>query len=299
MHRVVWIKTKCSNYYRFIKSIQCLGVNILEIKYNDNYVFLKIYSDEFDIINKYLISYNFKIVNNTGIFLIKDIIKANILFFVACLLGIISFCIFKEAVVSIRVNHDKQEIRSLIMDELFDNGIKVLSFKKNYNELNKIKQKILDEYEDKIDWLEFQINGMELIVNIEERIITDTSKDNKVCDIVAKKNGVISNILLSSGEAVVMINDYVRTGDTLITGIIKNNDEYKNIVCASGSVFATTWYTVSVSVPLNYYETVLTGKKKYNFVWENNGNKKNILKKRFNNYESKYRTLLKIFDKKL
>ena len=196
----------------------------------------------------------------------------------------------------INIIHENKEIRELIKEELDEYGIKVLSFKKSYKELDKIRQEILDKYPDKLDWMEFEIDGLIINVRIEERIITDTTKDDKVCDIVAVKSGIINDILIENGEILVNINDYVKEGDTLVTGIVKYNEEEKRLTCASGEIYATTWYTVNVKIPFNYNEYIETGKKKYNIIWENNGNKHLLLRERFTNYNSYLKNILKVFD---
>lgn len=144
--------------------------------------------------------------------------------------------------------------------------------------------------------MEFEVRGMVINVKIEERIITDIKKNDRVCDIVAKKNGVINEIKIEQGEGLVNINDYVKEGDILIRGSVKYNEEDKRYTCASGEIYATTWYTGSISIPFKYYEYEKQNDKRYNLVWEYNDNKHEIFKNRLENYESNYKTLLKIFD---
>ena len=81
---------------------------------------------------------------------------------------------------------------------------------------------------------------------------------------IAKKEGIILSIISSEGEVVKTINDYVKKGDILISGIIKKDDEEKNRVCAIGNVIAETWYQVSVEIPYNYKETIYTKEYKKN-----------------------------------
>ena len=144
--------------------------------------------------------------------------------------------------------------------------------------------------------MEFEVKGMVINVKIEERIITDIKKDDRVCDIIAKKNGVINEIRIEQGEGLVNINDYVKEGDVLIRGSVKYNEEDKRYTCANGEIYATTWYTGSISVPFKYYEYEKQNDKRYNLVWEYNENKHEVFKNRLENYESNYKTLLKIFD---
>ena len=296
MNKIIWVRSKCSDYYRFISKVQYLNINILDIKYENNYVYLKIDSKYLEKLNKYLVSYKFRVVNVTGIYKVIELLKKNYIFVICLFIGIILFLVFSNMIVKINIIHENKDIREIISDELDEYGITVLSFKKSYSELDKIREEILDKYPDKLDWMEFDVNGMVLNVRIEERIITDTSKSDKVCDLVATKSGVINDILVSEGEVKVNINDYVREGDTLVSGIITYNEEDKRYTCASGRIYATTWYTASVSIPLEYKEYVETGKKKYNIVWEVDGNKKKILKDRFTSFNSSLSNILRVFD---
>ena len=296
MNKVLWVKCKCDDYYKFINKIKYINIKILEIKYEQGYIYLKIDSKYLDKLNKYLISYKFSVVKETGVYDILNKIKRNYIFCICLLIGVILFFIMSNMVVKINIIHESKEIREIIADELDEYEIKVLSFKKSYKELDKIRQEILDKYPDKLDWMEFDVDGMIINVRIEERIITDTSKSDKVCNLVAAKSGIINDIKVEKGEVLVNINDYVKDGDILVTGVINYNEEMKRTTCASGEVYATTWYTVDVKIPFEYSEYVETGKKKYNIVWENNQNKHQILRERFNSYNSYLKNILKVFD---
>ena len=296
MNKVLWVKCKCDDYYKFINKIKYVNIKILEIKYEQGYIYLKIDSKYLDKLNKYLISYKFNVVKEIGIFDILNKIKRNYIFCICLFIGVILFFIMSNMVVKINIIHENKEIREIIKDELDEYGIKVLSFKKSYKKLDKIRQEILDKYPDKLDWMEFDVDGMIINVRIEERIITDTSKDDKVCNLVAAKSGIINDIKVEQGEVLVNINDYVKDGDILVTGVINYNEEMKRTTCASGEIYATTWYTVDVKIPFEYSEYVETGKKKYNIVWENNQNKHQILRERFTSYNSYLKNILKIFD---
>ena len=224
---IVWISSKCDNYYRLIRKIECLSIKIYEVKYIKQVLYLKVTKKDYEKISKYIVSYKFKIVRNTGINKLIENIKQEKIFVISLVVGLLVFLCLKNLIVKVNIVHENSDIRELIKDELDSNGIKVLSFKKSYKKLEKIKQSILDKYPDKLDWIEFEVKGMVLSVKIEERIITDTSKSDKVCDVVAKKNGVISDIKVENGDVLVLINDYVREGNTLISGVVKYNEEDK------------------------------------------------------------------------
>ena len=296
MNKIIWVKCKCDDYYKFINKLQCIKIKVLEIKYENKYIYLKIENKYLDKLNKYLVSYKFSIVKEIGVYNLFKKIKNNYIFFICILLGGVLFLILSNLVIKINIIHENSEIREIIKDELDEYGIKVLSFKKKYKELDKIRNEILDKYPNRLDWMEFDVDGMIINVRIEERIITDTSKDDKICNLVASKSGIINDILVEQGEVKVNINDYVNEGDVLVGGVITYNDETKRVTCASGEVYATTWYTVDVKIPFEYTEYIETGAKKYNIIWEYNENKHQILRDRFDSYNSNLKNVFKIFD---
>ena len=222
---IVWIESNCDNYYRLISKVEALSIKIYEVKYIDKMLYLKVTKKDYEKINKYIISYKFKIIKNTGLNKLLDYIKKEKIFIISLLIGLIFFICLKNMIFKINIIHENSSIRELIKDELDENGIKVLRFKKSYKRLDEIRQKILDKHPDKLDWMEFEVRGMVINVKIEERIITDIKKNDRVCDIVAKKNGVINEIKIEQGEGLVNINDYVKEGDILIRGSVKYNEE--------------------------------------------------------------------------
>ena len=189
---IVWIESNCDNYYRLISKVESLSIKIYEVKYIDKKLYLKVTKTDYEKINKYIISYKFKIIKNTGINKVLDYIKKEKIFLISLFVGLIFFVCLKNMIFKINIIHENSSIRELIKDELDENGIKVLRFKKSYKKLDEIRQKILDKHPDKLDWMEFEVKGMVIKVKIEERIITDIKKDDRVCDIVAKKSGVIN-----------------------------------------------------------------------------------------------------------
>ncbi|NLI67445.1 MAG: sporulation protein YqfD [Bacilli bacterium] len=74
--------------------------------------------------------------------------------------------------------------------------------------------------------------------------------------LVAKKSGIIKKMLIKNGQIVVNVNDFVKKGDLLVSGIIdlnENEDEEnkeKITMRAEGKVYANTWYEVTVSSEL-------------------------------------------------
>lgn len=299
MNKTIWVKTKCQDYYSLINKLKYLNINIINIKEEETNLYLKIKEVDVKKLQKFLPNYKFIKYKRSGIYYLIDITKRHYIYFICLIIGIILFLILSHTIVKINIIHENKEIREILQEELKDQGITIPSFRKNYVELEKIKNKILRKYPDKLDWLEIESSGMIYNIRVEERIITDLKKNNKYCDIVAKKDGTISNIKLLNGELAIGINDYVRKGDTLIKGNVNlNNIDVRN-TCAKGEIYAEVWYKVNVSVPFKHYESKKTGKRKMNLIYDNGNIKKRILVPRFKYYESSYKPILKILNRTL
>lgn len=205
-------------------------------------------------------SYNIKIINRFGVaklryLLLKYKYILSFLFLTLGLMIILSHFIF-----FIDVIHSKEEIRELVENDLKEFGISKYRFRVSYAKKEEIRNKILEKEKDKIEWLEIDRIGTRYIVNVEERLIKDNKVDNEVRDIVAKKDAMILNIQAETGEIVRKKYEYVRKGDTIVSGTIKNKEDEVSKVKAEGKVYGEVWYSVTVELPKKYYEEKKTGK---------------------------------------
>lgn len=291
MNKKLIIYTKCNNKNKLLIKIYELGISIKNIKYSNNIIEFEVNYDDYNRINKYIKSYKFNIKDNLGIYKIIDILKIKKVFILNILLFFIILYILSHTIISVNVIHSKKYIRDLVSNSLDDYGIKKFSWKKDYNEIQKIKKKILDKYPKNIEWLEIEQIGMIYKVRVEEKIVTDIKDNNTNCHIIAKNDATITKIISDRGQAVVNTNDYVKKGDILISGEIKFNDEVKNNTCAFGKIYGEVWYTVDVNLPRDYEEYKYTGKKRYNFMID----KTKIFKSRLSNYKTKKKKILSIF----
>ena len=80
--KTIWVKAKCSNYYHFLSKVQYLNVNILEIKYEDNYIYLKTLAEDISKLQKYLVSYKFEIIKTNGLSNCLNKVRKNYIFLV-------------------------------------------------------------------------------------------------------------------------------------------------------------------------------------------------------------------------
>lgn len=157
-------------------------------------------------------------------------------------------------------------MKKILLEELSNNGLKLYKFKKNYKELQIIKDKILKKYQNEIDWIEIENIGTKYIVRYEPRLNNPKMHNNKYRHIIALKNAIIYNLDIKSGQIVKNKNDYVKRGDIIVSGYISLNNSVKDTVSSDGFVYGEVWYEVTVTYPLKYKEEILTGKDKNVYV---------------------------------
>ena len=303
MKSYILIKTKNLNINEIVLKLNQINVNVYLSYINNNYLYLKIDYLDYKKVLKYYKYLNFKIERYYGKKYFITILKKYYLIFLSIIL-IFSFLYFSSfIIVDIKIDHENEKIVKLLNEELESFGIKKFTIRKNFNELNKIKDIIKENNKDNIDWLEIEVKGMKYIIKVEERLINKKEIKNNYCNVYAKKSGLIQNIDTYKGQNVVKINNYVKEGDLLISGDITLNEEIKNQVCAEGEVYAQVWYNVKVSIPFTYYEKEKTNKKRNNIVININDKDYVIFTNRLENFESKKKLIfeglgIKIFLRK-
>ncbi len=259
----ILLKVKGKNINRFIKKLTTKKISILSLKYiNKDEALILIYKKDYEKILKIKTIYDVLEKDIFGFIKIKKKLKLNCHLIIITLFSLAFFITLTNMIFDVEVVHTNKEIRDLIKGELKENGIKKYSFKKNYNEKEKIKEKILNKYPDKIEWLEILEKGTKYIVKIEKRTIVKPKNNNKPRNIVAKKDAIIKKVTASKGVIEKDTDDYVKKGDIIINGDIILNEKSKGQVRAEGKVYGEVWYVIKTSYPFVYSEEKLTGKSK-------------------------------------
>lgn len=262
----VALKIKGKNINRFIKRLTTRKINILSLKYiNDNEAKIIIYKKDYEEVLKVKSIYEVLEEDVFGYLKIQRALKLNKHLIIFLLIGYLIFLTLTHMVFDIEVVHSNKDIRNLIKDELKANGITKYTFKKSYQELNKIKEKILNDHPDEIEWLEIETQGTKYIVRVEEREIVKEKDNNKPRNIVAKKDAVIKKTIASKGDIVRNTDDYVKKGDIIVNGEIMLEDKSMGKVKAEGKVYGEVWYVTKTEYPFVYYEEKETGNTKENY----------------------------------
>ncbi len=279
------IKVTGRNINNFLKRLINNNISIEKvIPISHKEIDLIINYQDLDKVLKLKTIYNIKIVRYYGKLRIIKRIKKDIFILSSLLISLLLIYTLSNVIFKVEVIHSNKNIIKLVTKELEDNGIKKYKFVKNYQEIEKIKNKILEENKDTLEWLEIIREGTKYTIRVEERIINNKPKDNKIYNIVASKNAVIKNIYAESGEKVRSINTYVKKGDIIISSDITLPNNEKISKTASGKVQGEVWYNINIEYPYQYHEIKYTGNKKKVLVL-------NLLNKRISFFDfHKYKT---------
>jgi len=219
--------------------------------------------------------YRLSFVNKKGYpFLVKRLISKKPLL-IALLLSILFIFVISNMVWEVKVTGVPKEIEEKIVKQLNEYGVHPGSWMLSLDSPKEIQQNLINDVPELL-WVGVDQKGTTLFLDGVEKIVVKKEAPEKPRNLVATKKGVIKNMYVARGVPKVAVNDYVKPGDVLVSGILDERDasqdsedeeeekESRNLklVPAEGEIIANTWYEVSVTVPLNANREVLTGEKK-------------------------------------
>ena len=116
---------------------------------------------------------------------------------------------------------------------------------------------------DEIAWISVNMTGTVAHVQVRENL---GSKENRpgvsgASNVVAREDGQITEVRVRSGSAAVGVNDVVRRGELLISGIIAVGEDSIRYEHAEGTVLAKVRRQICVEIPLYREEKVYTGEE--------------------------------------
>lgn len=249
-----------NNYIKWLisKKINIIKLNI--IKHNELHIIID-YKD-FNLLTKYSQIYKVIIIKKYGRLKFFDIIKNNNIILICILVSIVFLYFLSNIIFSIDIVYNNQELVSMIENELEKYNIKKYKFKKKYKYIEEVKEKILDDNKDILEWIEIEEDGTKYVVRLVERKKENIKKEYLYQSVVASKDAIIKSIKAYSGEKIKNINDYIKKEEVVINGILTKPDGTNLYTRATGIILGEVWYKVSIEYPLYYHEESITGKSK-------------------------------------
>ena len=217
---------------------------------------------DYPLLNKYSRTYKVTIIKKYGKLRLFDMLNNNKIMLSCLILSIVFLYMLSNIIFSIDIIYNDKEIVTLITNELNKYDIKKYSKKKSFTYLNKVKEAILKDNKDTLEWLEIEESGTKYIVRLVERKKESKETTYTYQSITARKNATITSIKANAGEKVKIVGEYIKKGETIISGILTKSDGSNLYTKASGSVLGEVWYKVDVEYPLYYQEEKVTGKSK-------------------------------------
>ena len=117
-----------------------------------------------------------------------------------------------------------------------------------------MRNHVLLELSD-VSWLTVNVKGCVAYVQVVERQRPpEIAEKEGVWNIVAKRDGLVTQVRALDGKALVAAGSTVTEGQLLVTGVYETRNERTYMTHSLGTVEARTWYELSVSVPLEIAE---------------------------------------------
>lgn len=265
---IVKIKIEGSNIHNYLRRISKMKINIIRIipvSYREVYLVLK--QSEYQKLLKFKSIYQVSIIEYYGKLKIQKSFRKNSILLMFLMMGMLLIIFLSHVIFSVEVIHQDKEIRQLMERELAKYDIKKYTLKKSYEELESIEDQILNDNKDRLEWIEIIEYGTKYTVRVEERKLNEQEKNFQYQSIVSKKNAVLVEIDAIRGEKVKNLNEYVKEGDTIISGYITLPNNTKVKTMAEGTVYGEVWYQVNIDYPFVYQESNLTGRSKTVYVF--------------------------------
>lgn len=170
---------------------------------------------------------------------------------IALVISIAFYLSISSKIWKIEIVGDTDNLNTFINEQLRVNNIYVGANKLDVNELAKIQNDILYNNYEIIEYLSIKEEGCAIKVSFKKK-----RKEGEINQfkgsLYASKDGVIKSFDLLSGEKVVSVNDYVKKGDLLVKDIVTTDYNNEVYVGTFGSVYAYTWYYVTINEKISY-----------------------------------------------
>ena len=156
----ITLRIKGKNIERFIKRLNSFNIDLLEIKYlKYNETRIKIYKYDLEKLMEIKTIYEIDIIDYNGIDKIKSNIKINRYLIISCIISLIVLILLCNTIFDVKVVHNNEEIRNIILKELNNEGISKYKLKKDYKDIQKIKMNILNNTNETLNGWKVSISA--------------------------------------------------------------------------------------------------------------------------------------------
>ena len=253
-----------NNYIKWMIKQKINIINLNIIKHNHLEVIIN-YKD-YKQLHKYSKTYKISIIKKYGNLKIIELFKKNLFIIIPIFLAIIFLYFLSNVIFLVDVIYNDKDVVEKIKQELSKHGIEKYKLKKDYEYLNKVKEEILKNNKETLEWLEIVEDGTKYIVKLVERKKEEKKESFEYQSITTSKDAIITSIKAYSGEKIKEINDYVKKDEIIVSGVIEKPDGSLIYTKANAKIYGEVWYKINIEYPYVYKEESVTGKNKEVYV---------------------------------
>lgn len=249
---MISLRLKGLNPERIINMAISRGIYIWDIKKDGDKMHFKIRNSAFSSIKKIADEQEFEIevLDKVGLPFYKGVLKRRFAFLVGAPIFILAIYFLSSFIWFLEISGNEKIASEKILLIASDYGLSKGAAKWNFSK-SKVEKEILKEINE-LSYVQLDIKGVKARINVVEKIIPKEEISGPV-NIVAKRSGIVEDVLVLEGEASVGLGDSVKKGDILISGVIfppeqvsaaeneQVNEEIR-LVRARGVVKAKVWF---------------------------------------------------------
>jgi len=269
----VSLRLRGDNLEKIINMALARGIYIWDIKRRDDCIYLKVRNSGYEALKTIADEHSFKIelLKSEGLPFYKTIMKRRIGLLAGAVLFILTLYIMSSFIWFIQVSGNNKVDRNRILMRAAHYGIHVGAGKWNFSR-TAVEEAMLRDISE-LAYIQCDIRGVKVNIKVVEKILPDLDITGP-CHIVAKRDGVIEEVLVLDGQAHVKAGNVVAEGDILISGIVippvqpeidglpappPSTETHQ--VRARGQVKARTWYEGYGECSRKLEEKDFTGKE--------------------------------------
>lgn len=222
----------------------------------DNKVIFIINYEDLELLSKLA---NIKVIKYYGLVGIKKFLKKHYILLTSFILSYLIIIILSNVIFKVEIVTNNQVLKDNITYYLNYYGIVKYKFVKSNKYIENVKEKILLENKDTIEWISINREGVKYVVNVTPRVISNRVSIDKPSNIVSKKDALIKYLVVTGGSSVKEVNDVVKKGEVIISGNVVKFDKVVGTTRSKGKVFGEVWYTVNISIPFKHVIYEKTG----------------------------------------
>lgn len=266
-----YVTIKVVGYYpeRFFDLCARNGIQVWKIKKTDQTICTgHVYLHDIQLIKKLRTQTRYKLyfTSRSGAPFTFKRMKKKKPMLLAAICSLLFVLYLSNIVWRVEITGVRPEVEMQLRTTLEEQGVSQGRLKFLIDPPNEIQKNLLEEHSDLL-WVGVKVQGTTYHLEVVEKTNVNEREEGKPSHIVASKDGVIIDMYVSKGRPLVGVNEFVRKGQTLVSGHLADrheddeSEQHQTTVESIAEVYATTWYESTLSVPIEAEYQTLTGEQ--------------------------------------